>query len=326
MLILGSFLAVACAQPYDYRAVSPRWQITNSPIPVPTPKAKPAVQRVTWTPKPAQPKRSAAVYTVQAGDTVYGLARRYGVSAQTLIQLNGLKAPYHLARGQTLVFSGAPAPRQVAKPAPVKAVKVSAPSKPIYRVRKGDGVYAIARRHGVVPAELIRINSLKKPYVLKPGQTLRLPGASATKAVVKAPLSPKAGSATFIWPVTGKVVSGYGVKADGLRNDGVNIAARSGAPVYAAAAGEVIYAGKKLRAFGNLILLRHSNGMVSAYAHLSSYAVQPGDWVVQGQQIARVGNTGLVQSPQLHFELRRDSRAIDPMRYLGRTQMAAAGR
>jgi murein DD-endopeptidase MepM/ murein hydrolase activator NlpD len=117
----------------------------------------------------------------------------------------------------------------------------------------------------------------------------------------------------FIWPVEGKVMSGFGSKGDGLNNDGINIAAARGTPVYAAAAGVVAYAGNEIRGFGNLLLIQHPDGWMTAYAHQDKLLVKRGDRVQQGQQIGAVGATGNVLSPQLHFEVRRGKRPVDPV-------------
>jgi murein DD-endopeptidase MepM/ murein hydrolase activator NlpD len=120
----------------------------------------------------------------------------------------------------------------------------------------------------------------------------------------------------FMWPLRGKVISNFGPKTKGLHNDGINIAAPRGAPVRAAEGGVVAYAGNELRGFGNLLLLKHKNGWVTAYAHNDKLLVNRGDTVGKGQIIARVGSTGAVASPQLHFEIRRGKRAIDPKKHL----------
>ncbi|MCW8861524.1 MAG: M23 family metallopeptidase, partial [Rhodospirillales bacterium] len=119
------------------------------------------------------------------------------------------------------------------------------------------------------------------------------------------------------WPVQGRVISGFGPKAKGLHNDGINIAAPRGTPVRAAEEGVVAYAGNELRGFGNLLLVRHADGWVTAYAHSEKLLVERGDKVSKGQVIARVGSSGTVSSPQLHFELRKGKQAVDPTRYLG---------
>ena len=119
-----------------------------------------------------------------------------------------------------------------------------------------------------------------------------------------------------MWPVKGKVLSSYGGKSRGLQNDGINIAAPRGAPVKAAENGIVAYSGNELRGFGNLLLLKHAGGWITAYAHNDKLLVKRGDKIKKGQTIARVGSSGSVQNPQLHFELRKGKKAIDPIKYL----------
>jgi len=143
------------------------------------------------------------------------------------------------------------------------------------------------------------------------------PAETQTAAVDPMLIEPAARSeARFLWPVNGKVVSEFGGKADGLHNDGINIAAPLGTPVRATENGVVVYAGNELRGFGNLLLIRHADGWVSAYAHNESLLVTRGETVKRGQTIARVGASGNVPSPQLHFELRRGTEAVDPREYL----------
>ena len=117
----------------------------------------------------------------------------------------------------------------------------------------------------------------------------------------------------FVWPLKGRVLSGFGRKAKGLRNDGINIAAPKGTPVKAVRGGVVAYAGNELRGFGNLLLIKHKGGWVSAYAHNDSILVERGTEVEKGQKVATVGSTGNVSVPQLHFELRKKNRAINPI-------------
>lgn len=144
------------------------------------------------------------------------------------------------------------------------------------------------------------------------------------KAEVDAP--PPRGSARFLWPVKGKLISGYGPKPDGLHNDGLNIAAAKGTAVVAADNGVVAYAGNELRGFGNLLLLKHADGWITAYAHLDKIEVERGATVKRGQTIARVGQTGSVTSPQLHFELRKGSQAVDPSDQMDRKVSEGAAR
>lgn len=147
-----------------------------------------------------------------------------------------------------------------------------------------------------------------------------VPTAPVTAAPVESASAAAVGPASaagFSWPVQGKVIANFGVTPDGLRNDGINIAAPAGAPVMAAADGTVAYAGNQLRGFGNLVLVRHANGMITAYAHNQSLLVDKGAKVKRGDVIARVGSTGSVDKPQLHFEIRKGEQAVDPIKYLG---------
>ena len=127
----------------------------------------------------------------------------------------------------------------------------------------------------------------------------------------------------FAWPIHGRVISNFGATTGGERNDGINIAAASGDPIHAAADGTVSYTGNDLKSYGNLVLIRHGDDYVTAYAHAERIAVNRGDHVVKGQVIAYAGNTGDVSQPQLHFEIRRGTRPVDPRPLLGPLQVAS---
>ncbi len=167
------------------------------------------------------------------------------------------------------------------------------------------------------PVEAPKLVEVPKPPELsKPVET---PEPAAKEPPIATASAPKL-KGKFVWPIqSGEVISRFGPKPGGLYNDGVNIAAREGTPVLAAADGTVAYAGKELKGFGNLILIRHANGWISAYAHNESLLVTKGDVVRHGQPIARVGKSGDVERPQLHFELREETDAVDPLIYLPRS-------
>jgi murein DD-endopeptidase MepM/ murein hydrolase activator NlpD len=135
-------------------------------------------------------------------------------------------------------------------------------------------------------------------------------------AISPPPLPPVKPGRGFIWPVKGAVIAEYGSTGKGQHNDGINIAVPKGTPVVAADDGVVAYAGNELRGFGNLLLLKHADGWMTAYAHNDALLVKRGDTVRRGQQIARSGDSGGVSQPQLHFELRQGTHAIDPMTQL----------
>jgi murein DD-endopeptidase MepM/ murein hydrolase activator NlpD len=342
--------------------------------------------------------------TVEVGDTVYTLSRRYDVPSKVIIARNGLTAPYTLTAGQTLVLD------------PTRT----------HTVVKGDTLSQLAATYNVEMRLLASANDLTPPYVIRVGQelwipdpftiaaaptakvvsealpeapppvsaervprsaiqteelppppgsaTLELPtptqtpmsspvttevqpGPSVTVppvasapiasapvasapaiapaspppspapaaaepevavAVPPAPLSepPARSSARFSWPLRGKIIAGFGDAGKGLHNDGINIAAPAGTQVRAADNGVVAYAGNELKGFGNLLLIKHADGWTTAYAHNDKLLVKRGDEVKQGQVIAVVGKTGNVDSPQLHFEVRKGTQALDPSEYL----------
>jgi len=157
-----------------------------------------------------------------------------------------------------------------------------------------------------------------------PPQSARL--AQATANVTEEPVAAEAPAVkpseatgalpTFRWPVRGKVITSYGAKTNGKSNDGINLAVPEGTPVKAAEDGVVAYSGNELKGYGNLVLVRHSNGYVTAYAHASELMVKRGDTIKRGQIIAKSGQSGEVGSPQLHFEIRKGSSPVDPLQFL----------
>lgn len=201
-----------------------------------------------------------------------------------------------------------------------------------YVVRPGDTLYKIAQAHGVSVSELVRMNSITDPSQLRVGQVLNMGGSGgstgsgasvATTAPVSTPAKPaaatepaavaKASDAALIswgWPATGKVIQGFNANTKGIDIEG-----KEGDPVVAAAEGKVMYAGNGVRGLGNLILLGHSNGFITAYAHNQSLAVKTGQQVKKGERIASIGQTDTT-SPRLHFEIRRRGTPVNPMSYL----------
>lgn len=272
---------------------------------------------------------SVGVHTVMPGDTLYKVSKSYRLPMRDIITVNKLEAPYVLNVGYRM--------------------KLPPPNE--YRVREGDSVSSIARMHEVSANRLVQSNNLSSPYVVQPGQVLRLPtsyrmaapkpdhpparpdmspdtpsqkpaysrSASVKPSPRKVPRSntPKmAGNGQFMRPVEGQIISGYGPKKNGLYNDGINIAAVKGSPVRAAQNGVVVYTGDDLEGYGNLVLVRHQNRMMTAYAHMDKVLIKRGDKVARGQSIGTVGKSGQVDRPQLHFEVRRGTKPLDPTKYL----------
>ncbi|MBP2298495.1 LysM peptidoglycan-binding domain-containing M23 family metallopeptidase [Azospirillum picis] len=214
-----------------------------------------------------------------------------------------------------------PLPPPAASPAdgPVQA----APTDMSYQPGQAP---TVLRPPGSKPAPAPLAAPSEPPKPAQPQQEVAAapPPKPEPKAEVGAP--PPRGSARFLWPVKGKLISGFGPKPDGLHNDGLNIAAAKGTAVVAADNGVVAYAGNELRGFGNLLLLKHSDGWITAYAHLDKIEVERGATVKRGQVVARVGQTGSVSSPQLHFELRKGSQAVDPTDQMDRKVSEGASR
>ncbi|MFN3959897.1 MAG: peptidoglycan DD-metalloendopeptidase family protein [Parvularculaceae bacterium] len=268
--------------------------------------------------------------TVRPGDTVYAIARRTGATPQAIISLNRLAPPYRLEVGEIIRVPANSVPPSRAAAA---AEAAAPPRAGAHVVRAGDTLYSISRATGVPVDQIAQANSIGAPYSLRVGQTLKIPGGSGAIAAA-APQAPEADvgdlarnvsygspaakpATLFDWPVQGRVIGVFGLSQAGKRNDGVNIAAPVGTPVRAAADGEVVYRGSELEGYGNLLLIKHEDGFVTAYAHNDAMLVKKGDRVRKGQVIAKVGQTGSASEPQLHFEIRQNLKAIDPVALMG---------
>ncbi|WP_167730341.1 LysM peptidoglycan-binding domain-containing M23 family metallopeptidase [Terasakiella sp. SH-1] len=237
-------------------------------------------------------------HVVQSGDTLYSVSRLYRTDVYTLSKINSLKSPYVLHVGQRLKLPGA-----------TKTVVVqhrTPPQKPV-SPRKKASVTTTVKSSGPKP----RV-SAEPTY--KPTRVAKAQPRISRKSI---PKPPPRSSSRFAWPVDGRVISRFGAKRDGLRNDGINIAAKRGAPVKAAENGVVAYSGNELRGFGNMLLIKHSGGWITAYAHNEKLLVKRGQKVKKGQTIANVGSSGGVIRPQLHFEVRRGMNPVNPKKFLG---------
>jgi murein DD-endopeptidase MepM/ murein hydrolase activator NlpD len=275
------------------RALSPGQQLiiphpiatAAAVVAAPAPVA-PAVKPVATVAAPA------SVHVVNHGDTLLSIARRNHVSVPELARANNLEPSAKLSLGMKLIV---PTARTAAVGAPVavaaaQPVAVAAP--PVTKLAAADTQQKARLAQSAPNAE--------EPAIVSP-----VKAAEATGAVP-----------TFRWPVRGKVITAYGAKANGKSNDGINLAVPEGTPVKAADDGVVAYSGNELKGYGNLVLIRHSNGYVTAYAHASELMVKRGDTIKRGQVIAKSGQSGEVQSPQLHFEIRKGSSPVDPLQFL----------
>ncbi|MEO1198958.1 MAG: LysM peptidoglycan-binding domain-containing protein [Pseudomonadota bacterium] len=230
----------------------------------------------------------SGTHTVQQGETVFSIGRRYGVSANTIIAQNNLGDGSQLRVGQQLVI---PEPGTAAQTPPAVATQ---PDTAVQQVTTAP-VTAPEPAVADTPEQPVQQTTL--------GQQ-QLPEPEAMQGT------------SFRWPVRGRILSGFGESLEGGRNDGINIAVPAGTSIRAAENGVVIYAGSELQGFGNLILIRHAEGWVTAYAHNEELLVSRGDEIKRGQIIARAGSSGNVSAPQLHFEVRKGSQPVDPLQYL----------
>jgi murein DD-endopeptidase MepM/ murein hydrolase activator NlpD len=253
--------------------------------------------------KPKKAKRGIS-HTVEEGETLYSLGRKYGVSPFVIADANGMTAKEGLAIGQKIRIPGAS--QQVAAAEPVdEEITAPAPAKkkaPLALPEEEDTAQADAEEDQAI-GETKTATAKKTVVEEEPEQEV----ASAPAAV---------SGLTLRWPVKGKVISTFGNKPNGLKNEGINIAVPEGTEVRAAGAGVVAYAGNELKGYGNLVLIRHQGGYVTAYAHAKSLKVKRGDQVKRGDVIALAGQTGAVNSPQLHFEVRKGATALDPLKFV----------
>jgi murein DD-endopeptidase MepM/ murein hydrolase activator NlpD len=239
-----------------------------------------------------------SVHVVNHGDTLLSIARRNHVPVAELAKANNLEPSSKLRLGMKLTVPGAKtaAVAPVAQPVAVAAAQPAVASPP--------------------PAtKMAAATTVPQQTAHLAQATTKLEDAPAAETPVKA--SEATGALpTFRWPVRGKVITAYGAKANGKANDGINLAVPEGTPVKAAEDGVVAYSGNELKGYGNLVLVRHSNGYVTAYAHASELLVKRGDTIKRGQVIAKSGQSGEVGSPQLHFEIRKGSSPVDPLQFL----------
>jgi len=291
---------------------------------------------------PETASRYNASYTVKPGDSLYSIARIHKVRFSELQQVNGISDPRRVKPGMTLRIPGSgageptPSVAQNSAPSPTVppiASSQSAPSpsddKPSEPQRYGSAttmqptiingekrVAALSDKTNDASPEVAPV----QPSPERKPQAAEQPVATEQKIAVAAP--PPSSAPTSVdntklrWPVSGKIIAGFGTRPDGTHNDGINMQVPLGTEVHAAESGVVAYAGSELKGYGNLVLLRHDNDWVTAYAHNDELLVKRGDKVRRGQVIAKAGKSGSVDQPQLHFELRQGSKPVDPTPYL----------
>jgi murein DD-endopeptidase MepM/ murein hydrolase activator NlpD len=333
---------------YPPANAAPMGRVESQPLPMresaatlPPPPSRAASATPAYPSQAARPMRTATAappppaarsheHVVASGETLITIARRYRKTTVEVARANGLTTDSRVRIGQRLTIPGVAPQRQAeaarppaappqrsqpaapqrpqAAPAPTPTPRTAAPAPARQAAPPQPAERQVVTR-GAPPANLSHPapERVERAAVATPAPAVEAEEAATPSA---------SGQPSFRWPVRGRVISGFGPRPTGQQNDGINLAVPEGTSVRAAEDGVVAYAGNELKGYGNLVLVRHSNGYVTAYAHASELKVKRGDRVRRGQIIALAGQTGGVSSPQLHFEIRRGSTPVDPIKYL----------
>jgi murein DD-endopeptidase MepM/ murein hydrolase activator NlpD len=327
-------------QPYgqapQYHPQQPRYQQQSY-----TPRSVPAAPAPAYTPASDATGSIGhkTTVTLKRGETIHTLAKRYGITTAAILRENNFADASRVRPGTRVVI-----------PSRAESAHASSSHGSTHVVASGETLYSLSRRYHVSHTQIAQANGIGASTPLRIGQRLTIPGrtvastpahraepapqkvasinntpvdnvASVKPVEAVEPQSTKSASAangtpSFRWPVKGRVISAYGKKPNGQQNDGINISVPENTAVKASEDGTVAYAGNELKGYGNLVLIRHAGGYVTAYAHNSEILVHRGEKVTRGQVIAKAGQTGGVAAPQVHFEIRKGSNPVDPTRYL----------
>lgn len=282
MRLLSIIMMVALTACGQSKVMAPIGQYEDSP------------RRVISTPAPA-PSAAPNRYTVKSGDTLYSISFRYGMDYRDVARLNGIRSPFTIYVGQQLKFSGTPT-RTAAAPARTPQQQTQ-PSRPAVQPSR--------------PATQTQ-PSTQQQAAPPPQAQPATPPSQVRQAAAPLPMGTQ--DFAWRWPTKGPVLSTYSESSPGRK--GINIGGTAGQNVIAAAPGRVVYSGDGLPRYGNLLIIKHNDVYLSAYAHNASLLVKEGDAVEAGQRIATLGRTGSSQRDQLHFEIRRNGKPVDPMRFL----------
>ncbi len=266
-------------------AVGQRLSIPGASNPVsPQPTVAQANARAN---EPISTSQAGGSHTVRPGETLYSLGRTYNMRPHDIAAANGLNMNHGLQIGQRITIPGGGGSSLTANSAPARLPQQNLATKaPVMQTRQVQ-------------------------------QTAELEESDQGSLSQDSTIEPVQNASGFRWPVNGRVISKFGSKPNNTRNEGINIAVPEGTAVRAAEAGVVAYAGNELKGYGELVLIRHQNGWVTAYAHNRELLVKRGDAVRRGDVIGKAGKSGSVTSPQVHFEVRQGATAVDPLKYLG---------
>ena len=271
------------------RLVIPRYNTAAAPAVHPAPKAVPHIAGA----------NGLGVHIVAPGETLTKISHIYKKSLVELAKVNKIQPHAKLNIGDKIIIPGirttSAKPKDAPKVADAKPIRAPAP-----KLAAAPSKTPLVRQ-AAATSEPVQSASMVTPAGETPAAT-----TGATR-------SAEGGPPSFRWPVKARVIAGFGPRTNGQQNDGINLAVPEGTPVKAAEDGVVAYAGNELKGYGNLVLVRHSNGYVTAYAHAKELMVKRGDAIKRGQVIAKSGQTGNVDAPQLHFEIRKGPAPVDPM-------------
>ncbi len=270
-------------------------------------------------------------YTVKNNETLFDVANKFNIDPMNLAALNNIKAPYNVRNGQILKLPSEedvkPSENTLYTPVQIDENKQKSSEKDNlderfdklmtneHKERKKENkkespAYYNASSSGKETSFNEQEKILSSPKVTKTAT-----GADIVDKTEKQVSTAK----KMVWPVKGDIVSKFGEMNDGLPNDGINIKAAPGTKVCAVSDGDVIYAGNNLdESFGNVVVVKHNDGLISSYANMGSITTKQGAKIKQGAVVGTVGNTGNVTSPQLHFEIMKDSTPLNPEKYLGK--------
>lgn len=254
------------------------------------------VRKAASVPAPVVQSAPGSMHTTVSGDTIYSLSRKYNVTPQAIANANNLTLSTQLKIGQQVRIPAGAAPVAATPPAQTK----TQPQKNVQTVPQTPPQQFVQNENVPVPENVGVVRPNTPPSVT---EVQRAPNAAPS----------------FHWPVRGRILSAYGRKPNGQQNDGINVSVPEGTPIRASEDGVVAYAGNELKGFGNLVLIRHADNWVTAYAHLGTIDVKKDQKVKRGEVIARAGQTGGVTAPQLHFEIRKGSNPVDPEKHLSGT-------
>lgn len=243
---------------------------------------------------PATPPEEESEHVVQAGETLGGIANRARVPRILIAEANGLKPPYVVRVGQTLKI----------------------PRTKHHVVKRGETGFTISYNYAVPWRDIAVANGMEEDAPIKTGQKLLIPTlidhGDASATAVASPAAPD----QFRWPLSGKVRRGYTARGERNYHDGMDIRAPKGTAVRATAEGKVLFAGKEPTMFGNMVVIDHGDGWSSAYAFLDRVTVKVGETAKQGERVGLVGSTGWARGNELHFEMRRENKPVDPRAHL----------